>query len=159
MLWYTFEKVSFVPSLHFILFLSDDVKQTQAPAGENRTTILEAKLRALRTTHWRLKSSRKSAATKTNKKELLDDLSLHLSGQAFSFIKSQVLMSDVKGRGRRWARRDKSFALTLFHKSPKIYKLLRKVFFLPSVTTLRRSLKGFKLNPGFNKNLFKALQL
>ena len=68
-------------------------------------------------------------------------------------------MSDVKGRGRRCSRRDKSFALTLFHKSPKIYKLLRKVFFLPSVTTLRRSLKGFKLNPGFNKNLFKALQL
>ena len=67
-------------------------------------------------------------------------------------------MSDVKGRGRRCSRRDKSFALTI-RKSPKIYKLLRKVFFLPSVTTLRPSLKGFKLNPGFNKNLFKALQL
>ena len=40
----------------------------------------------------------------------------------------------------RWSTDHKSLALSLLHSSPKTYKLLRKVFSLPSVRTLRQAM-------------------
>lgn len=53
--------------------------------------------------------------------------------------------STWKGRGRRWSLSDKALALSLLHSSPKTYRLLQKVFALPSVQTLKALMRNVEV--------------
>ncbi len=57
----------------------------------------------------------------------------------------------------KWSCTDKSFALSLMHSSPKTYRLLRKVFNLPSVSMLKLAMKNINVKPGFNCAIITAL--
>ena len=50
-------------------------------------------------------------------------------------------------------------ALSIFYHSRKAYRLLSKLFCLPSKSTLLRSLRKFNLSPGFSDKVFDALKL
>ena len=65
-------------------------------------------------------------------------------------------MSGRKGHGMRWSMADKATALSLYHASPKSYRLLRKLFLLPAKSTLSRVLRSIDIYPGFNSQLLKA---
>ena len=54
-------------------------------------------------------------------------------------------------------RRDKSLALSLLHFSPITYKLLQRLFKLPSVRTLSKAMQGISIYPGFDENIIQAL--
>lgn len=94
-------------------------------------------------------------AKKTEK--LCNDLAEVLSGPALDFVVCQVKQAKKKNKGLRWNTKDKSLALTMFHSSPKTYKLLQRVFKLPSVKTLQRVLRNINVQPGFNNNILEAL--
>ena len=49
-------------------------------------------------------------------------------------------------------------ALSIFYQSQKAYKLLSKLFALPSIRTLQRSLQNTNIFPGFNDSVFAALK-
>ena len=91
--------------------------------------------------------------------ELKTDLSEHLSSSQVQFVMSQVRQGGKSLQGRRWTEKDKTFALSLLHSSPKTYKLLRKVFALPSISTLRTIVARVNINPGFSSNILEALRL
>ena len=67
-------------------------------------------------------------------------------------------MSKVKNKGQRWTPKDKALALSLLHSSPKTYKLLQRIFKLPSVKTLSRCMQTIDVKPGFNTNILEGLK-
>ncbi|KAJ8910577.1 hypothetical protein NQ315_011247, partial [Exocentrus adspersus] len=58
-----------------------------------------------------------------------------MSSVTTDFLISQLRCAKKSPRGRRWTTQDKVLALALFKKSPKCYRLLRKMVALPSKNT------------------------
>ena len=81
------------------------------------------------------------------------------SPDTVSFIESQVEMSKWCKRAYRWKTRDKMIALSIFFHSRKVYKILSKLFILPSKSTLLRDLKKMNMKPGFIESILEALQV
>ena len=83
----------------------------------------------------------------------------YLPTQTASFVKSQFKMHDtVSKQGYRWTLQDKLFSLSVLYYSRKAYSLLRKLFILPSKATLLKMLQLTNIYPGFNSQMFDALQ-
>ena len=74
-----------------------------------------------------------------------------------NFFKSQINNINKKVKGRRYSETDKQLALSLFMSSHKAYRILSKVFLLPSVSYLRSIISAIKIYPGFNTNVFETL--
>ena len=94
----------------------------------------------------------------TKLKELKIKLSDFFSGATLQFLSTQLHLVLQKRQGRRWRPSDKAFALSLFHASPKAYRILKQLFLLPSVSTLRRTMRKIGIYPGFNRPILKALE-
>ncbi|CAG4974169.1 unnamed protein product [Colias eurytheme] len=63
-----------------------------------------------------------------------------------------------KHQARRSNLKQKFLALELYKKSPRTYKLISRLFCLPSPSTLRRLLGNFALKAGINKMLFENIK-
>ena len=85
--------------------------------------------------------------------KLKEDLSQVLSAATLNFVLSQIRVATAKNKGQRWTPQDKALALSLLHSSPKTYRLLQKIFRLPSVKTLSRVMQNICVYPGFNSNI------
>ena len=79
-----------------------------------------------------------------------------------NFVRSQMKFNNRKGKyfknGNRWKLKEKLFFLSMFYHSRKSYNLLSKLFLLPSRSTLLLLLSRCCIFPGFNDNIFKALE-
>ena len=66
---------------------------------------------------------------------------------------------DVKKnpKGNRFNYSEKMFSLSLWHSSPKCYRLLRSTFSLPLVTTLRRSIHSIDMRAGFHSRILEGI--
>ena len=72
-----------------------------------------------------------------------------------------LILKIRKGRyanGYRHTHANKMFALSLWHASPKCYRLLYSYFALPSIITLRRSIRMIQMQPGFHSIILDALR-
>lgn len=49
-------------------------------------------------------------------------------------------------------------ALHFFKRGPRAYKMLQKVYVLPSPSTLNRMVSTANIKPGINKNIFQQLK-
>ena len=87
----------------------------------------------------------------------LSELERLLPSATYNFVRSQVRMSLVQKQGRRWSPKDKLFAMSVFYQSRKAYKLLQKIFILPSQRTLQRSLQKCNIYPGFSSSITDTL--
>lgn len=119
-----------------------------------RKQKLQKEVARLRMKVCRLKQQKKSCkqATKrdTNIKSIISQLSVYLPSDTILFIETQIRMSQRKKQGHRWAIKDKMLALSIFYHSRKAYRLLSKLFCLPSKSTLLRTLRKSNLSPGFS---------
>ncbi|KAG5869630.1 hypothetical protein JTB14_009216 [Gonioctena quinquepunctata] len=59
---------------------------------------------------------------------------------------------------RRYTQEDKLLALTLYKQSPKGYRILQKLFTLPTKTTLNRMLGSISIDCGLNNNILTSLK-
>ena len=50
----------------------------------------------------------------------------------------------------------KMFALSLYHTSPKCYRMLRKVFILPALTTLKLCMRNVNIRPGVQEAIYEG---
>jgi len=92
-------------------------------------------------------------------KDLRNVLKEHgVRGTALDFIMHQVSLARKSKFGRRWSSKLRKLALSLFHSSPKTYRLLNKVFYLPSISTLKRILKNINIQTGFSSALLEAFK-
>lgn len=76
----------------------------------------------------------------------------------FRFLISQIQMQQKEPKGRRYGIDDKVFALSILKQSPKSYKLLSKVFALPSRMTLLNLLSKIPFGCGLSKAIMDSLQ-
>ena len=106
---------------------------------------------------------KKAVSERTSLKRKLADLRVQLSeflsGVKLEFVMSQLQCATKKSRGFRWSSRDKALALSLLHSSPKAYRLLRKIFSMPCVNTLKAAMHKIQIYPGFNEQILEALKM
>ena len=100
-----------------------------------------------------------SKVVKPRKDDVIAKVGQYLSGNQLRFVASQIRMAGRKAKGFRWTKQDKTFALQLYHSSPKCYRLLRKVFSLPSIKTLGLLLRQINMSPGFNPAILDSLKM
>ena len=88
--------------------------------------------------------------------ELLDGI---VSQKLLDFLHKQVILSLNKRKGRRYDNAFKAWAISLYHISGKAYRFLRKLFNLPSKSTLRKVVSRFASDAGFSeKSIFVLKQ-
>ncbi len=93
------------------------------------------------------------------KKELvMEELQRLLPAKAYAFVSTQLRMSQRKCQGYRWTTQDKAFFLSLWHASPKCYRLLCKIFSMPSIRTLQKTFQAVDFKTGFNSNVLSTMR-
>ena len=140
---------------------------TDVPIVEDKTDYAtkllgrKRKIDALRKQISRLQTgSKKNLSAKQEIENIKKSASKYLNDKQQIFFSKQLDLSLVKSaKGRRWSAADKSNALSLYHASPKAYRLLQKQFVLPSANTLRKVMRGINIYPGFPENIVQAFKL
>lgn len=75
------------------------------------------------------------------------------------FFQCQMKAQSLHPRGRRYTLDDKMFALSLYKGSAKAYRLMSRVFALPSRKTIMDLLRKIPLQPGINSEIIEHLKL
>lgn len=102
--------------------------------------------------------NRLAMATRYRNETCLEDSLSSFNPVLSKFILSQAKLSPCQKKGRRYTRADKSLALAVYKGGPKCYRLLSKLFALPSPSTLKKELASISLKPGINEILFEYLK-
>ena len=105
------------------------------------------------------RQSKCQSAQRPSKAKVIEMVSHHVSGGTLDFIKAQIMLSGRAAKGHRYSHKYKMFALTLYHASPKCYKMLRKVFGLPGISTLKVMMKCIDINPDFHAAVLQGLRM
>lgn len=116
---------------------------------KNQVSKLRSKVKQLRQT----KVSRAG-----DKERVMKELQRLLPAKAFAFVRTQLRMSQRKCQGYRWTTQDKAFFLSLWHASPKCYRLLCRVFSMPSVRTLQKAIQAVDFKTGFNNTVLATMK-
>ncbi|EFA13388.1 DNA transposase THAP9-like Protein [Tribolium castaneum] len=75
-----------------------------------------------------------------------------------AFINSQLRNVSCQPTARRWTDEDKAFALSLYKRSPRLYKYLQVHFQLPSSRTLKAILAKIQFDTGINPGILEHLK-
>lgn len=114
---------------------------------------------------WKVKKSlhnKKDALKKLQnlyKNNVLQCIENQLNTVTQNFIDSQLRNVDRTPAGRRWTEEDKTFALSVYKRSPRVYKYLSAFFQLPSPRTLKTLLSKVPFDTGINKLLLQQLKI
>ncbi|XP_058632022.1 uncharacterized protein LOC131540777 isoform X2 [Onychostoma macrolepis] len=115
----------------------------------SREHALKMKIRSLKVQVCKLKAEvnrlKKTRKACVNKESVMKQLKKFLPAKAYAFVSTQIHMFQRKAHGFRWTTQDKAFFLSLLHASPKCYRLLFKVFSMPSVRTLQKLMKSIDI--------------
>lgn len=74
------------------------------------------------------------------------------------FANMQFTKTSIKPRGRRFTNKEKILCLTIFKQSPKAYKLMQRLFALPSIRTVQKILNSVTIKPGINEFVMQHLK-
>jgi hypothetical protein len=94
---------------------------------------------------------------KKRKNLLMDFVSSELSPMASLFFMAQIKHSSTLPRNRRWTFEEKTFALSLFKRSPRAYSLLRTFCSLPCKRTLTDLLNSVSFPAGLKSPIISSL--
>jgi len=97
-------------------------------------------------------------AEKFNDKYLVSRLSQKTTAAASLFMQLQVRETIKCSRGRRFNLDEKMLSLSLYKRSPKCYRMLAKLFTLPSKRTLNNILSSVRILPGICPLMMKVLK-
>lgn len=117
---------------------------------------LKTRVSKLRSTVKQLRQTKLSRAG--DKERVMKELQRLLPAKVFAFVRTQLRMSQRKCQGYRWTTQDKTFFLSLWHTSPKCYRLLCRVFSMPSVRTLQKNNQAVDFKTGFNNNVLATMK-
>lgn len=95
---------------------------------------------------------------KKTPEEALENALSKLPDKLASFVRSQVKLHGKKKRGRRYSPEMISLAISLYHASGKAYRILQKLFILPTKSTLRRYISKMPTVPGFSQGAFNIIK-
>jgi hypothetical protein len=99
------------------------------------------------------------ASLKKRKQDTIDQVSQFLGGLSLQFVIAQIILSGNKSsNGKRYSDDMKTLALSIFNSSPKTYRLLRRIFQLPCISTLKGYMARVEFKPGFQDDILHALK-
>ena len=125
---------------------TEDPPSPVSPASthEIRVLKLKKKVHSKKTRIKRLRSSPSVACKQKEELATIKSLSAkYLRANVYDFFCTQLDMSAKKKK--RWNAQNESQSLSIYHVSPKAYLLLRKMFHLPPVTTMRRTMANLDM--------------
>ena len=123
--------------------------EVSSDSTAEQVTTLQQTVKNLKHELFKLKMKRnKTLSMKQRIDFVVSELKHFLPPACAEFIATQLSCVQRKKKGVRWGENDKATALSLFHSSPKAYRLLKGICVLPSVSTLRRCMKQVSVYPG-----------
>ncbi|KAI4455437.1 thap domain [Holotrichia oblita] len=144
-----------------VAIILNQITETLEICGVKRVKQLTPKKRKLHKQIQLLSRSRtyyKKKSRTPSKEEVLDNLTNNLDPQIKTFVISQILQSSKPKKGRRFSINDKIMGLLLYKQSSRSYRLLKKLFCLPSKNTLKKLLSKLQINPGADDFIFNNLK-
>ncbi|XP_052746956.1 uncharacterized protein LOC128199825 isoform X1 [Bicyclus anynana] len=103
-------------------------------------------------------SERLDTATSLSNSQLFVKNFCNITHQAQDFILMQLKLAGKKKKAMRYTTNEKLLSLSLMKESPKGYRLLQKIFNLPTKRTLNRLAENITFDVGINDNIFKILK-
>lgn len=97
-------------------------------------------------------------AEKFTDKYLVSRLSQKTTAAASLLMQLQVRETKKCSRGHRFNLDEKMLSLSLYKRSPKCYRMLAKLFTLPSKRTLKNILSSARISPGICPLMMKVLK-
>ena len=91
-------------------------------------------------------------------REVLHGAQHHLIDQQLEFLACELIQGKRSQHGRRWNEASKKLVVALHTQSPKGYRMLRCLFPLPSIGTIRNTLKCISVEPGLSQSIFEGLE-
>lgn len=91
------------------------------------------------------------------KNSLLNDLSEKVNETTVNFISSQIKLQKLPVKGRRYSLEDKILAMALQRQSGKGYKLMERIFALPSKKAINSLLSNVPFGPGLCDQLLASI--
>lgn len=105
---------------------------------KQRISTLERRNEKLLDRMTRLRTCTKKTSLKTRQQEAIKAVSEFLTGLSLQVVISLILLSSTKSTKRNcYSEETKLFLLSMYHSNPKAYRLLRCIFQLPCVSTLK----------------------
>jgi len=95
---------------------------------------------------------------KMNKDYLTDKCSNKINAATSLFMKLQVRETNKANRGQRFSMDEKMLSLSLYKRSPKCYRMLSKLFTLPSKRTLNTILSTVVISTGICASIMSVLK-
>ena len=96
---------------------------------------------------------------KTTKKERsLEEALGKLPENLVHFIRMQLSLHSKKAKGRRYSPHMKSIAVSLYHASGKAYRMLSKLFILPSKASLRKYISKMPAATGISQGALNIIK-
>ncbi|XP_045463307.1 uncharacterized protein LOC123672980 [Harmonia axyridis] len=102
--------------------------------------------------------NRMNEAKKFTESNLFGKLATSVNQVTLDFFASQIRNQRRQLNARRFSVDEKILALALYKSSPKGYRLLSKMFALPTGATLRRLLLKLEFKPGVNAHIMEHLK-
>ena len=105
----------------------------------------------------RLQAALKKPTSQGKKEKTIQEALSKLSENRAHFVKMQLEYSRKK-KGRRYSPQTKSIAVSLYHASGKVYRILSKLFILPTKSTLRRYISRMPAATGISQGALNIIK-
>lgn len=92
------------------------------------------------------------------KKQSFEKLTKNMSEFSKKMFWMQIKCSAKKQKARRFTLEEKIISLSILKQSPKCYNFLKKIFILPSKTTLKKLVANLNIEPGINSQVIELLK-
>ena len=128
---------------------------TNTPRKKRQRKVIEAKNKKITRLNKKLS---KVIQNKKTQESALDDALKKLPPHLAGFVKLQFDLHAAKKHGRRYSPEMKSLAISLFHASGKAYRLLSKLFILPTRSSLRNYISKMPTEAGISQATINTLK-
>ena len=117
--------------------------------------VIRSKQEKIRRLNTKLNKIVKNKATH---QQVLENALKKLPDHLANFVRTQIKLHTAKKKGRRYSPEMKSIAISMYHASGKAYRLLSKLFILPSKTSLRNYISRVPTETGISQATVNILQ-
>ncbi|CAH0406564.1 unnamed protein product [Chilo suppressalis] len=100
---------------------------------------------------------RANRALKFSKEKAFQKLTNNMNPYAKQILEMQINLCTKKKKGYRFSLQEKLIALSVLKQSPKGYRFLRRIFILPSKSTLNKMVMKLNIQTGISSQVFESL--
>ena len=142
--------------------MQDSICQTSSDLSKNtprktkQRKVIDSQRKKIHRLEEALKKKKPARQGKkdTTLQEALDKLPKNLA----HFVSMQLELHSKKKKGRRYSPQMKSIAVSLYHASGKAYRVLSKLFILPTKSSLRRYISRMPAATGISQGALNIIK-